>query len=217
MAQIVNKIGQKYGRLTVIEFVKIENRRSIWKCMCDCGNVVERIGSKLLRRQMHSCGCYVHNKAVIFHFETKKKVERLKKIWRGMKDRCEKQHLLAYKWYGARGVKVCELWQNVDNFIEWAWLNGYQDHLTLDRIDNNSIYAPANCKWASASEQANNTRRNLTITAFNETKNLGQWLQDSRCAVSAPTLKKRMLDGMSPEDAMQQPVIPFAQRRWKKI
>lgn len=215
MAPIVNKIGQKYGMLTVVEFVRIKNRRSIWKCLCDCGNTVEREGHRLLRDNLHSCGCYVHNKAALFHPETKQKIKRLKSIWRNMKDRCEKQHYSAYKWYGARGITVCTNWENIDNFIEWAWLSGYQNHLTLDRIDNDSGYAPMNCRWANASQQANNTRRNWPIAAFGEVKNFTKWIEDPRCTVSGPTLKKRILSGMSAEDAMQKPVIPFAERRWK--
>ena len=132
-----------------------------------------------------------------------------------MKDRCEKQHYIAYQWYGARGIEVCEDWKNVDNFIEWAWLNGYQDHLSLDRIDNNSTYTPTNCRWANAMQQANNSRRNWVITAFGETKNFTKWIEDLRCIVSGPTFKKRTLAGMDAENAMQTPVIPFATRRWK--
>lgn len=215
MAPIIDKTGQRYGMLTVTEFVQIKNRRSIWRCLCDCGNTVEREGHKLLRNNMHSCGCYKHNRTVVFHSETKKKITRLKSIWRGMKDRCEKQHYIAYQWYGARGIEVCEDWKNVDNFIEWAWLNGYQAHLSLDRIDNNSTYTPTNCRWANAMQQANNSRRNWVITAFGETKNFTKWIEDLRCIVSGPTFKKRMLAGMDAENAMQTPVIPFATRRWK--
>jgi len=217
MPPIVNKIGQKYGKLTVTEFVAVRNRRSIWRCACECGNIVEREGHRLLRQNVHSCGCYVHNKAIVYHFETNKKIKRLKTIWRNMKDRCEKQNRNYYKWYGARGIKVCKIWQNVDNFIEWAWLNGYQDYLTLDRVNNDSHYSPLNCRWATAYQQANNSRRVWPITAFGETKNFTAWTKDARCTVSGPTLKKRILSGMSPEDAMQHPVIPFAQRRWKSL
>lgn len=89
---------------------------------------------------------------------------RLYRIWKSMKSRCYSHKPIYYKWYGARGITVCEEWLNdYPIFKEWALLNGYDETLELDRIEVNGNYSPANCRWISHREQTLNRRDTLSI------------------------------------------------------
>jgi len=79
------------------------------------------------------------------------------------------------KYYGGRGITVCDEWQAFVNFREWALNNGYADDLTIDRIDPNGNYCPENCRWATIFEQNNNTRAVLHLTLNEETHTTAEW------------------------------------------
>lgn len=116
------------------------------------------------------------------------KHSRLNRIFRNMKNRCYNPKDSHYKFYGAKGIIVCNEWNNREivteennstkgylAFKEWALENGYKDNLTIDRIDVNKNYSPANCRWITIKEQNNNKTNNHYITYKGETKTLRQW------------------------------------------
>ena len=108
-----------------------------------------------------------------------------------MKKRCLNRNRSDFKYYGGRGISVCEEWQfNFENFYNWAISNGYADNLTLDRIDPNKNYCPENCRWATQKEQCENRRNNRLITAFGKTHTISQWAQIT--GIKFTTIKGRI-------------------------
>lgn len=89
---------------------------------------------------------------------SKKDNPRLFKIWQGMKQRCNNPNNKDYELYGGRGIRICEEWDSSASFMEWAIKNGYNEGLTIDRVDVNGNYEPSNCRWATHTQQARNKR-----------------------------------------------------------
>lgn len=132
--------------------------------------------------------------------------KRMEYIILNMRKRCYNPKNKGYKNYGGRGIKVCQEWMKLENFFNWAIRNGYESHLTIDRIDNNGNYEPSNCRWVTKKEQNQNTRDNINITAWNETKCVSEWVRDKRCQVGSYTaILYRIKIGCTPEEAISLP------------
>lgn len=177
MSKAIDLIGQRFGKLTVIE--RSENScggKTRWVCRCDCGKEKVILGDSLRKGRTSSCGCkYLEsNKGRnTTHGQTSTRIYR---IWLSVKQRCCYKNSSTYKIYGDRGITVCEEWKNdFQTFHEWAMSHGYTDELTIDRIDVNGNYEPSNCRWATAKEQMNNTRRNTVVEHDGKQMSLAQW------------------------------------------
>ena len=130
---------------------------------------------------------------------------RLYRIWSGMKTRCSNPNQASYKNYGARGIRVCAEWQSFFPFQEWALSHGYQDSLSIERIDINGNYCPENCKWANRLHQANNTRSNRRIEFGEMVLTSRQW--DRRLGFREGVLSDRLNTlGWDLERTMTEPV-----------
>lgn len=78
--------------------------------------------------------------------------KKLYQCWRNMLNRCTNPNVKSYETYGARGVTVCADWRQYVNFRDWAFNNGWEDGLTIDRFDSDDDYRPDNCRWLSREE-----------------------------------------------------------------
>lgn len=131
---------------------------------------------------------------------------RLYRAWRNMRNRCRYDCADRAGDYKQRGITVCDEWvDSFENFREWALVSGYSDSLTIDRIDNDRGYSPDNCRWVDRTEQSRNRRNAISVTAWGETKTLGEWSEDSRAAVQYGTIWDRLKRGLPPEEAIASP------------
>lgn len=177
----------------------------MYSCRCDCGAIKIIRGSHLRNGQSSSCGCLA-NELLSERSKTHGMTNtRLFNIWRGMKNRCNSPGDYHYKWYGARGIKMCDAWKDdFKTFYDWALANGYREGLTIDRMDNNGDYCPENCRWITHEEQMCNTRENVMITYNGKTQCASMWAREM--GIRPDTLTQRKRRGWSDEQAISTPL-----------
>ena len=161
------------GRKPVVKFV----------CQCKCGKIIDVKTDSLLSGHTVSCGC----KKVKHGYSQK---ERLYQTWKNMRQRCNNPNRHDYKRYGGRGIAVCKEWNDYSTFRNWAIANGYNDNLSIDRIDVNGNYEPSNCRWVDNIVQANNVRNNHRIEYKGTTYTLAEFAR--KLNISYSTLQHRI-------------------------
>lgn len=162
-------IGERFGRLKVVA-LDHSNGNRYWLCKCDCGNQKVVASASLLQGKTQSCGCLQREKSCDAHLvhggNHRGNVERLYHIYNGIKARCYDPNNRSWKWYGAKGVTMCNEWKNdYSKFREWAYANGYDENApkwkhtcSIDRIDPYGNYEPSNCRWTDPKTQVANRR-----------------------------------------------------------
>lgn len=130
-----------------------------------------------------------------------KRHSKLYYVWVKMKQRCYKEYDKGYKWYGQRGIKMCDEWKkDFQSFYTWAIDNGYKEGLSIDRINNDGNYEPNNCRWVTMKTQLRNTRHNAYYTINNETHCLSEWCEI--LDVKYNTVQARLRYGWTIEQAL---------------
>lgn len=201
--RVERHINQRFGRLVVNEIVERKAGGHVRvSCSCDCGATHEALLNNIVKGLTRSCGCLKRETAG----------DRLRThgmsdspeyhIWFGMRQRCGDPANPGYSSYGARGIKVCERWQSFGNFIADMGPRPSLDH-SIDRINNDGGYEPGNCRWATAREQARNTRR--TVFIEHEGQRVPAVSVYEQHGVSRQLFESRVKHGWNPVVAATQP------------
>ena len=183
-----NWIGNRYGRLMVKAIDPEDSRRCI--CVCDCGKE-KSILKSCLGKGTNSCGCLNSDTAKALLTTHGMTDTRLYGTWCNMKNRCNNPNVQSYKYYGARGIKVCDEWlHDFQAFATWSFENGYDANLSIDRINVDGDYEPSNCRWVDEIFQANNKRTNTRYTFDGKTMTLAEWSRE--IGISYAVLSRRI-------------------------
>ena len=200
------KVGDRFGILTVVQVIE-QRTKSYCMCYCDCNKdvIFQRSVKNLKESKNQNCGCQTKSKLI-------KRITKHGKVkspyytnWMHMRSRCNNPNDNNYKYYGGRGIKICEEWNDFNEYSKWAEKT-YEKGKTVHRINNDKGYSPDNCTWATNKEQANAKSTNHLLTAFGETKNISQWVLDTRTVVSEETLRSRIKTKWNHEQAIITPV-----------
>lgn len=206
MGKFNNLTGIKFGRLTVISVhgravTSGGTKFYAWLCQCDCGEQKVCRSNALVSGRNTSCGCssHRHEKHGLFYHP-------LYITWSNMIRRCYNQRNKAFNDYGGRGITVCDEWLNsvetfINHMISIGWSHG--DSRSIDRIDNDSGYSPANTRLATKVQQARNTRRNTIIEMNGRKASIAEWAEELR--VPYGRIQSRVYRGWSPERALLEP------------
>lgn len=190
-----NLTGKRFGRLVVLEKAPSKNKRTMWKCQCDCGTIKNISAIGLVKGTTKSCGCYNLEKLRERATHNMSK-SRLYRIWRCMKYRCNGKKYAQSYLYKDRGIKLYEPWNDFNNFYEWA-KDKYFEGSSIDRIDTNGNYEPSNCRFTDKYIQANNKRNNIIIEYKGKKQTLAQWSKET--GINYFCLRDRYLHGWSVE------------------
>jgi hypothetical protein len=194
--------GQVFGYLTVLRENGRTKRNLVrWLCQCECGNQITVDGQSLRLGRTKSCGC--QSSAMTSAAITKHGLKHLPeyRVWKAMRDRCNRPNNTQFKDYGGRGIKVCARWNCFPNFLADMGARPSPKH-SIDRWpDRDGNYEPNNCRWATASEQCKNKKTSISVTIDNRTQNLTDWVAEFGLKYS--TVTARIRRGLSPMDALQ--------------
>lgn len=199
--RIQDLIGRRFGRWTVTSFAGTQDQRTWWNCVCSCGAKRAVRSKDLLNGKSRSCSCSWdgHPK-----HKNARRGQRSPEyvVWCGMKNRCSNASHAQWHLYGGQGIRVCHRWLQFENFLaDMGQRPG--PRFTIDRIDSSKDYAPRNCRWATAKEQARNMSRNRYLTCQGKTRLLCEWTES--LGFKPGVILARLKRGWTVEEALTIP------------
>ena len=180
---VKSEIGSTFGWLTVLSRSGSKNGKAEWSCRCKCGSVVVVSGGSLRQGKTKSCGCYRRYFSAVKSYKHgqsngggAREASRTYKTWQEMRKRCEDPTNISYRNYGAKGVTVCDEWQEFTRFF--ADMGERPSGTSIDRIDLTLGYFPENCQWSTRKVQNRNRSNVRLITWRGSAKCLAEWCED---------------------------------------
>jgi hypothetical protein len=209
MPKIVDRTGEKHGRLLVLGLAGFRGKEKLCRVRCDCGVEKDVVQSKLVTKTkpVKSCGCLAKDN----HYRTHEKTtHKFYSIWNTMIGRCYRESQKSYKDYGGRGITVCDEWKDrPDAFFAWLENNGHVKGYQLDRIDNDGNYSPDNCRIITPKENSNDKRNTVKYNVGGEHLTIAQMADNS--GIKYATLYKRIkLMGMPAAEAL-------SMKSWQRV
>jgi hypothetical protein len=200
--------GQVFGRLTVTAYAgKLRRGVSIFTCRCECGNATTVRGRGLVSGATRSCGCLARESTSVRNRRRLTKHGQSGSLayrsWASMMARCYKPATVGYRRYGGRGIMVCARWHDFANFLADMGERPGREY-SIDRIDNDENYEPANCRWATAREQQRNKSNGRIIDVEGQQLSLTEWSE--RSGISLGVLSERLRHGWDAAEAVRTPV-----------
>lgn len=207
MGRFVDITGENFGRLTAHHVTgRNKHNQLFWHCTCDCGNEATVLGFLLRQGQTQSCGCLARETIAAVNYSHGKADKPIYRIWRSMMQRCYDKNSHAYSRYGARGISVCERWQDFEKF--YADMGDRPEGMSLERVDNDGDYSPENVVWAGAKAQARNRRSTVYLEHDGQRKSMAEWAEET--GVKIATLWARVNRGMPVDIALTKGVRGYA-------
>lgn len=164
-------VGERFSRLTVTTSAGVCKKQNLrWQCVCDCGGTTTAYAYDLRSGRVKSCGCLAREGSNTKHGLARGGANRSKvySLWASMVQRCQNSRDRNYAQYGGRGIKVCKRWLTFENF--YADMGAPEPGMSLDRKNNDRGYSPANCRWATKTQQSRNTRATVRVVLWGATE-----------------------------------------------
>ncbi len=208
--------GQRFSRLVVLQTLPGTGKiRPRCVCRCDCEAVVTVLKASLTRGATQSCGCQGRENLLAANITHGKTGTPEHKVWCWIKDRCLNPNSRIYRYYGGRGIKICDRWLKFENFLADMGQRPSPEH-EIDRFpDNNGNYEPGNCRWATRSQNVRNTRANRLLTCRGVTRPLVEWGEIT--GLGSGLIHRRLKIGWTVQQALETPPLKgMACRNWRQ-
>lgn len=190
MATLENLAGRRFARLTVVQLAERQRSGTYWLCRCDCGNEKPVKASHLKAARIVSCGCLRSETLSARRLKHGRSETSEYATWLQMRARCHRPTADVYKYYGGRGIRVCDRWRrSFEAFLADMGPRPTTRH-RIERLDNDGHYEPGNCKWATQTEQGRNKRNNHKLTYQGLTLTVSQWSE--RTGLSRNAIESRV-------------------------